>query len=107
MVENREFAENIEAREENRADRDTVAEAMTTRTDIVEGMETRDSNGEFVGGVSEVRETHFLLDRPMARDLWVPYSAVAEVGADRIVLNVTDLDDMGWEKPPLIGSPVV
>lgn len=107
MVENREFVENMEARDApNTAERDVIAEQITTRTDITEGMEARDSNNEFVGGVSEVRATHFLLDRPMARDIWVPYSAVVEVVADRVLLNVSDIAGQGWENPPLIGNAV-
>jgi len=110
MVENREFVDNMEARTaDSTVDlvRDVIAEQITSRTDIVEGMEARDSNNEFVGGVSVVRPTHFLLDRPMARDVWVPYSAVVEIIEDRVMLSVADLNDMRWENPPLLGNPVV
>ena len=33
-------------------------------------------DGERVGQVKEVRADEFLVDRPMARDLWVPFSAM-------------------------------
>lgn len=107
MVENREFVENMEERNTpDITERDVIAEQITTRTDIATGMEARNSNDEFVGGVSEVRATHFLLDRPMARDIWVPHSAVLEVVGDKVLLNVSDVNDQGWEHPPLIGNAV-
>lgn len=107
MVENREFVDNLEARAAEDAGRDVIAEQITTRSDVVEGMEARNADGQFVGGVREVRATHFLLDRPMARDAWVPFSAVADIVDGLVMLNVTDIDDKGWEKPSLVGKSVV
>jgi hypothetical protein len=40
------------------------------------GMQVTSLNGVALGTVKEVREQEFLLNRPMARDLWVPFSAV-------------------------------
>ena len=40
----------------------------------------------------------------MARDLYVPYSAVQEVAANRVVLNVPadQIGSMGWPQTPLL-----
>ncbi len=106
MVENREFVDNMEAQNSDAPERDVIAEQITIRSDVREGMEARDSTGAFAGGVREVRATHFLLDRPMARDIWVPFSAVAEVSGDLVHLNVADVNAQDWEKPPLLGNAV-
>lgn len=100
MVENREFVDNIEARTAH----DEVVEPLATRADVIEGLEVRNAHGEFVGGVHAVRATHFQLDRSMARDIWVPYSAVADVADGLVMLNVADVSSQGWEHPPLLGT---
>jgi hypothetical protein len=40
------------------------------------GMEVAALDGERIGRVKEVQKDEFLLDRPMAHDLWVPFSSV-------------------------------
>ncbi len=40
------------------------------------GMDVMSLDGHPVGKVKEVCAEEFLLDRPLARDLWVPYSCV-------------------------------
>jgi hypothetical protein len=72
---------------------------------IREGMEVMGSNGEYVGEVKEIREQDFLVDRRMARDVYVPFSAVAK--SDRcIMLNVPSdkMDDADWERAPVMGT---
>jgi hypothetical protein len=72
---------------------------------INEGMEVVDSNGERIGEVKEIREKDFLVDRRMARDVYVPFSAV--VKSDRsIILNVSSakIDEMDWERAPVMGT---
>src|SRR5437899_19018 len=44
--------------------------------EIKVGMEVSSLDGQPVGKVKEVRGDEFLLDRSLARDLWVPHSAV-------------------------------
>jgi hypothetical protein len=43
---------------------------------ITVGMAVTSVDGERVGKVKEVGADEFLIDRPLARDLWVPYVAV-------------------------------
>jgi hypothetical protein len=68
-------------------------------------------DGERIGKVKEVRDGKFLVNRPLARDLWVPFTSVVEAGehggsfrrgprqADEVVLIVmaSDVDHQGWE----------
>jgi hypothetical protein len=77
--------------------------------EIEVGMEVVGFDGQNVGQVKEVRGEDFLLNRPMARDLYVPYKAVLAVQqrgekpqkATAVVLEVTTahLDSQGWKHP--------
>jgi hypothetical protein len=62
-------------------------------------------DGDEVGRVKEVRPTDFLVDRPMQRDVYVPFDSIQNIAAGRIVLNVRagQVGDMGWSNPPLMG----
>ena len=72
------------------------------------GMDVLGVDGQAVGRVKEVRANDFLLDRPMAHDLYVPYQFVLSV-PDRgekparpteVVLTVSaaHLDGQNWER---------
>jgi hypothetical protein len=73
------------------------------------GMEVTALDGHPIGKVKEIRGDEFLLDRPLARDLWVPLSAVlatedytgnfrGPVQPTTVVLTVSEanVDDQGW-----------
>jgi hypothetical protein len=73
------------------------------------GMEVTSIDGERIGRVKDVREQEFLIDRPMARDLWVPFEAVlatedytsnyrGPVQPTQVVLSVSaaHVDRQGW-----------
>jgi hypothetical protein len=73
------------------------------------GMEVTALDGHPIGKVKEIRGEEFLLDRPLARDLWVPLSAVlatedytgnfrGPVQPTMVVLTVSEanVDDQGW-----------
>ena len=73
------------------------------------GMEVASLDGQSLGRVKEIQEGEFLLDRPMARDLWVPFSAVlatedytgnvrGPVQPTSVVLEVSSahVDRQGW-----------
>jgi hypothetical protein len=70
---------------------------------LTEGMAAVASDGEQVGTVKEVRDRDFLLDRPMRRDVYVPFDYIRDVSSDRLTLSVRsgDIDEMNWERPPL------
>jgi len=74
---------------------------------IAIGMDVIGVDGHSIGSVKEVRPNDFLLARPMARDLYVPYQFVLSV-PDRgdkparpteVVLTVSaaSLDHQGWQ----------
>src|SRR4030088_2741968 len=74
------------------------------------GMDVVAIDGEHIGKVKEVREGEFLIDRPLARDLWVPFSSVLEAGEQggtlrrgppqpsEVMLNISaaHVDNQGW-----------
>jgi len=74
-------------------------------------MDVVSIDGERIGQVKEVREGDFLIDRPLARDLWVPFTAVVEAGEhggafrrgptqpSEVVLSVSaaHVDEQGWQ----------
>jgi hypothetical protein len=64
-----------------------------------------DAFGEPAGRVKAVRETDFLLDRPIRRDFYVPLSAIRRPSATAIRIGVPNarLGDMGWERSKLLG----
>lgn len=66
------------------------------------GMEVVDTNGNRVGQVKEVRDNEFLLDRTMARDIYIQFSALGKVD-DRIWLNIMEsqIDQTDWPRPEL------
>jgi hypothetical protein len=71
---------------------------------IMMGMQAFGSDGEYAGEVKELRGADFLLDRPMARDVYVPYEA-SQVRSGQIHLNVPagEVDNQDWPQPALFG----
>ena len=66
------------------------------------GMQVVGRDGEDVGEVKEVRASDFLVDRSLARDVFIPMSA-CQVSGGQIRLNVRadEVDNQGWEMPDL------
>ncbi len=82
----------------------TVPQAMFDRMSQVQrGMPVVGSDGGNVGLVKEVRDNDFLVDIPMHRDLYIPFSAVQNVEADQAVLNIPadQVSQMNWPRPSL------
>ncbi len=65
------------------------------------GMLVAGTDGWPVGHIKEVRGTDFLVNRPLARDLYVPYSACRALEEDRVILKVPGgaVGDQGWASP--------
>ena len=68
-------------------------------------MEVTGSDAVTLGRVKEVRDSDFLLDRAMQRDIYVPFAAVQEVTDGRVVLTIParQVTTMGWPRSPLRG----
>jgi hypothetical protein len=67
------------------------------------GMPVVGSDMSNIGLIKQVRDNDFLVDIAMQRDLYVPFTAVQEVEADQVVLNIlgSQVKDMNWAKPSL------
>jgi hypothetical protein len=74
---------------------------------VTPGMEVVGADGESVGLVKAVAEGHFLLDRVMRRDLYVPLDMVQGIddtsAPERVVLKIpaAEVAVMDWESPPV------
>ena len=78
------------------------------RDQIQVGMGVTSIDGHFLGNVKEIRDDEFLLDRPLARDIWVPFTVILAtedfssntraVRPDEVVLTVSraHIDTQGW-----------
>ena len=95
-------------------DEGEILKANTLGPDQIRvGMDVMSINGHAVGKVKEVRADDFLLDRPLARDLYVPFRfvmATEDYGGTfrrgpsaptEVVLSVSEehIDNQGWQHP--------
>lgn len=80
----------------------TLGDGTELRDQIRERMKVVGQDGEEVGEVKEIRSNDFLVDRTMARDVYVPFHA-AQFMDDHIRLNVRadEVDDQDWPMPEL------
>lgn len=73
------------------------------------GMEVSTVDGHVIGTIKQIHQDEFLVDRRLARDLWIPFRAVlaaedyspnvrGPVRPDKVVLAVSNahLDSQGW-----------
>ena len=82
-----------------------IANRQMGRTPQVQaGMQVVGSDMSNVGNVKDVRDNDFLVDIPMQRDVYVPFSAVQNVNDDQVVLNIPagQVQDMNWPSPPIM-----
>ncbi len=77
------------------------------RPQVRVGMIVRGADGDQVGQVKEIRDNDFLVNRPKARDVYVPYKFIDNLADDQILLRVPAdvVDNMDWENPPVIEAP--
>lgn len=74
-------------------------QGMTTGYGRIEpGLHVVSSDGKTIGRVKEVRESHFLVDRPMSRDIFIPFEACTTVSQHwlGIYIPAADVDRQGW-----------
>ena len=73
-------------------------------TQIHEGMDVLDQNGDRIGKCGETIGRFFNVDAGFlgTKEYYVPFSAISEVRDNSIFLNVvkSDLDRMGWDQMP-------
>ncbi len=69
------------------------------------GMAVVGADGEPVGTVKELHDAAVLVDRPMARDVYVPFYAIDGPRSKQVVMSVPHdlVDAMDWPSPPVLG----
>ncbi len=74
---------------------------------ISTGMKVVGVNGHNVGRVKGVEEDFFVLDRPKAADLAVPFDACMKVEGDVVWLRVeaTEVYHQGWQEARAADGP--
>ncbi len=78
------------------AQEDLLEHVLTT------GLPVVDREGKSIGRIKEVRRTDFLLSRPLARDIYVPYFS-CEYDGIQVTVNVLadEIAHQGWAMPDL------
>lgn len=75
----------------------------TRRQQLRQEMQVLSRDGKPIGSVKEIRERDFLVRRDMARDIYIPYSALLSVGESAIVqVDSGTVNDQGWENPQVL-----
>ena len=78
---------------------------MRMGNQIQEGMDVVGRDGDTIGQVKEVRSNDFLVDRSMARDVYVPLSACQmQDGQIRLNIRADEVDNQDWAAPDLFGT---
>jgi hypothetical protein len=95
-----------EREEQRKANYDQDKSQIGMQNRVREGMQVVGKDEGNIGEVKEVRQNDFLVDRPMARDVYVPFKACEHVTENRIRLNIhsDDVNDQGWPNPELIDT---
>ncbi len=68
------------------------------RSQLKTGMPVLGSDGNQIGTVKEIHDYDFLIDRPMAKDVHVPFSGIQNISNGQVNLNVpaNQVDKMHW-----------
>ncbi len=75
---------------------------------ITSGMTVISSEGSPAGTIKETRANDFLLDRPLAPDIYLFYTTAQSLEGETVTLNISDsqIDDLGWVVDPPATDPV-
>lgn len=74
---------------------------------VRQGMKVVGRDGTDVGEVKEVRSYDFLVDRPMARDVYIPFNACQKSGGQiRLNVRADEVDDQDWPMPDLMDMDI-
>jgi uncharacterized protein (TIGR02271 family) len=80
----------------------------THATQIQTGWDVYGSDDEKIGDVSGVANDHFIIEKGFifTEDVYVPMSAIASVGDERVYLTYTkdQVENQQWSSPPAAGS---
>jgi hypothetical protein len=72
--------------------------APFTRKQVHIGMDVVGANTEPVGTIVAIRGDDFLVDRPLARSVYVPFDIIRGVSRQHVALEIpaSQIDNMGW-----------
>lgn len=72
--------------------------APFTRDQVHRGMGVVDSHADPIGTIVEIRGDDFLVDRPLARSVYVPFDVIRGVSRAHVALQIpaSQVDNMGW-----------
>ena len=80
-------------------------ESGMSQQQVRPGMEVIGREGDPVGEVKEVRANDFLVDRSLARDVYIPFSACRMIdGQIQLNIRAGEVDEQDWEMPALFGT---
>jgi hypothetical protein len=67
-------------------------------------MEVLGADATTIGRVKDVSSNYLLIDRPLRRDIYVPFDAIQTTYDSRVVLAIPSdqVDDMNWPRPSLL-----
>jgi hypothetical protein len=91
---------------ERRWERSALEMESLGRDQIRKGMQVFGTDDSRIGEIKEIRQNDFLVDRPMARDVYVPFHACEHVSDDRVRLNIPagEVNNQGWPNPELVDN---
>ncbi len=77
------------------------------RPQVRGGMSVMGADGDHIGEVKDLRADDFLVNRPRARDVYVPFKFVDNVVGEQILLRIPAdvVDNMDWPSPPALDAP--
>ena len=86
---------------------DPQAATTVQHPPVQEGLEVVSTDGSGIGKVKQVRVSDFLVDRPLHRDVYVPFESVQSIRDGKVLLNIAadKVDDMGWANPDPLSNP--
>ena len=75
--------------------------SLGSAAQLRESMPVLGADEERIGVIKEVRANDFLVDRRLARDVYVPFSAIQRVTGAGVTIKVDagDVNDQGWPNP--------
>jgi hypothetical protein len=80
--------------------------STVSHSHVRKGCDVYGIDVQWIGEVKDVRVNDVLVDRPLQRDVYVPFEAIQMIVDDWIILTIREeeVDDKGWPKPPLFRS---
>ncbi|MEZ4521653.1 MAG: hypothetical protein R3A46_08435 [Thermomicrobiales bacterium] len=80
--------------------------SMQSLQEIQLNMNVYTSDAVEIGRIKKIRDHDILIDRPHARDIYVPFTFISQVldAEQRVELSITEqeFNDHVWDNPPIM-----